>query len=147
MIDATDLTIVSKKLSDKQGFLDAMHPGVEQAADELAAHARAEAPRSSGLLARNTDATVGKDLSVTLATSPSVPYAGFVYGGTRAHTIRTDKVLSFSMGTHQVFARHVHIPAQPANPYLQRTFNLHAAEFNEAIEETADTVIQKDLQV
>lgn len=147
MVDSSDLIIVSKKLSDRQCFLNAMLPGVERAADDLAAHARAEAPRSSGTLARNTDATVDKNLSVTLATSPNVPYAKFVYGGTRAHTIHTDKVLSFSMGTGQVFAKHVHIPAQAANPYLQRTFNLHASEFNEALEDTAQIAIQGDLQV
>jgi phage gpG-like protein len=149
LFDAKDFDVIAKKLGGDPKLSKSLVPYFKQAVTDFVENAQDEAPYHKGKLSHSIASDFGNDLTAKVGTNnESVPYAKYVYDGTREHIIKpkSAKSLRFvGMGGNFVFAKSVKIPARKPNKYLDKTWDKHEKEYTEMIEHGVETIIQEDL--
>lgn len=133
--------IVNKRPQIKRNMGEGVTDILNKESIPLFYYAQAEAPYKSGKLKNSMDVTINNQ---SIAITTDVSYADAVYNGSQAHTIypKDNKALYFN----GVFARSAKIPAIPANPYLDKTWERHQGEFINGLETgLANTIEEKVL--
>lgn len=130
--------IVNKRPRIKTNMDEGVTDTLNKESIPLFKYAQAEAPYKSGKLKNSMDVTVNNQ---SLAITTDVSYADAVYNGSQAHTIyaKDNKALYFN----GVFAHSAKIPAIPANPYLDKTWERHQNEFINGLETGIATTIEE----
>lgn len=83
------------------------------------------------------------DLSIGVGNSALVPYAKFVYFGTKPHVIKPKKMKALAnKKSGQIFGKSVNHPGTKANPYLEKAFSeyISSASFVKAKEQLAKDI-------
>lgn len=82
-------------------------------------------------------------LSIGVGNTKLVPYAKFVYFGTRPHVIKPKKMKAFAnKKSGQIFGKSVNHPGTKANPYIEKAFSeyISSASFVKAKEQLAKDI-------
>lgn len=83
------------------------------------------------------------DLNIGVGNSALVPYAKFVYFGTRPHIIKPKKMKALAnKKSGQIFGKSVNHPGTKANPYIEKAFSeyISSASFVKAKEQLAKDI-------
>lgn len=83
------------------------------------------------------------DLSIGVGNSALVPYAKFVYFGTKPHVIKPKKMKALAnKKSGQIFGKSVNHPGTKANPYIEKAFSeyVSSASFVKAKEQLAKDI-------
>lgn len=91
--------------------------------------------------------------SISVGNTKLVPYAKFVYFGTRPHVIKPKKMKALAnKKSGQIFGKSVNHPGTKANPYIEKAFSeyISSASFVKAKEQLASDVseeVVKDIKI
>lgn len=149
LFDAKDFDVIAKKLGGDPKLSKSLVPYFKQAVTDFIENAQDEAPYRTGKLSHSIASDIGDDLTASVGTNDAaVPYAKYVYDGTREHKFgpKSAKSLRFvGKDGNFGFAKLVKIPARKPNKYLDKTWDKHEKEYTETIEHGVETIIQEDL--
>lgn len=136
-IDISDLIATSDRLKDQSAINKECNEIFKQAMGDLFQSTLAEMPRKSGQMQKATQLLYPSELSGEISVDDSrAPHAKYVFGGTRAHTVKAVNAKSlqwFNGGVN--YAKSVVIPAQAPNPFLDNIYKAHESELVKYIED------------
>jgi hypothetical protein len=146
--DTTSIEKIKNVLDMNKKIIPKFVPHFKQAVQDMQQDVRLDAPVShksqkrktqrGGWLARNTKKKFLGKLTAEVFTDESlVPYAKYVYLGTRPHDIvpRNKKALAwFGTSGSLNFAKLVKHPGTKANPYIRKSVERHQAKFTKALQ-------------